>query len=219
MPSMPEDLPAPAPEMGGASSEMPAPEMGDSTPDMGEPSTDDMPSGQSDTSKRSDYMAEIQKFAGKLGQELRDQQPKMESDDIKYVLNMIISAVNLDNLEEEDIEDIAKKFERDEEFNDEEEIPSDEEEIPSEDDLSEMDSMDALETFINTPMDTEEDYEPRKFDKDYSKWDGDVEEIDLSKYADLGETETEDDIQELDLDEIKNEINRSVGETLSKYFK
>jgi hypothetical protein len=63
----------------------------------------------------------------------------------------------------------------------------------------------------------EEDYEPRKFDKDYSKWDGDVEEIDLSKYADLGETE--DDIQELDLDEIKNEINRSVGETLSKYFK
>jgi hypothetical protein len=125
---------------------------------------------------------------------------------------MIISAVNLDNLEEEDIEDIAKKFERDEEFNDEEEIPSDdtemgdEEEVPSEDDLSEIDSMNsmnALESFINTPI----------------GGDSEVEEIDLSKYADLGETETEDEIQELDLDEIKNEINRSVGETLSKYFK
>ena len=29
-------------------------------------------------SKRSDYMAEVQKFAGKLGQELRDQQDKMD---------------------------------------------------------------------------------------------------------------------------------------------
>jgi hypothetical protein len=29
----------------------------------------------------------------------------------------------------------------------------------------------------------------------------------------------EDTIEELDLDEIKNEINRTVGETLSKYFK
>ena len=65
-------------------------------------------------SKRSDYMEEIQKFAGKLGQELRDQHEKLESDDIKYVLNMIISAVNLDKLSDEDIEDIGKKFDREE---------------------------------------------------------------------------------------------------------
>ena len=51
--------------------------------------------------------------------------------------------------------------------------------------------LDALESFINTPI----------------GGDSEVEEIDLSKYADLGETETEDEIQELDLDEIKNEIN------------
>lgn len=157
--------------------------------------------------KPSDYMAEVQKFAGKLGQELRDQKEKMESDDIKYVLNMIISAVNLDQLEEEDIEDIAKKFERDEDFGNEE-VPAeepemgDEEEIPAEEptsdeDIDEESSMDALEAFINTPIE--------------------AEEIDLSSYADLGEES--DDIQELDLDEIKNEINRTVGETLSKYFK
>jgi hypothetical protein len=154
-------------------------------------------------------MAEVQKFAGKLGQELRDQKEKMESDDIKYVLNMIISAVDLDKLEEEDIEDIAKKFERDEDFGDSDEIPSeepemgDEEEIPADEEIDEDLSMDALESFINTPIGDEE---------------GDVEEIDLSKYADLDE-EDEDTIEELDLDEIKNEINRTVGETLSKYFK
>ena len=167
MPSMPEDLPAPAPEMGGASSEMPAPEMGDSTPDMGEPSTDDMPTGQSDASKRSDYMAEVQKFAGKLGQELRDQQPKMESDDIKYVLNMIISAVDLDILDEEDIEDIAKKFERDEEAMDEpgmdEPTPEDEPEMPSDDDAPETSPEDdlaerisKLEELINTKFESNE---------------------------------------------------------------
>ena len=36
-------------------------------------------------------------------------------DDIKYILNMIISAVDLDKWSDEDIEDIAKKFEREEE--------------------------------------------------------------------------------------------------------
>jgi hypothetical protein len=184
MPSMPEDLPAPAPEMGGASSEMPAPEMGDSTPDMGEPSTDDMSSGQSDTSKRSDYMAEIQKFAGKLGQELRDQQPKMESDDIKYVLNMIISAVDLDILDEEDIEDIAKKFERDEEAMDEpgmdEPMPEDDPEVPVdaeadsgvEDDLAERISK--LEELINSKFE-----EPK--------------EQDLGEYEDVNEFYFNDD--------------------------
>jgi hypothetical protein len=204
-PELPMDTEAPTPEDMSGEEPITPDEMGDEETNTG--------------NKPSDYMAEVQKFAGKLGQELRDQKEKMESDDIKYVLNMIISAVNLDSLDEEDIEDIAKKFERDEEFNDDEEMSSEEpemedgEEVPSEDELSEIGSMDALEAFINTPMDTEEDYEPRKFDKDYSKWDGDVDEIDLSKYSDI------DDIQELDLDEIKNEINRTVGETLSKYFK
>jgi hypothetical protein len=175
MPAMPEDLPAPAPEMGSGSTEMPAPEMGDSASEMGEPSTDDMSTGQSETSKRSDYMAEIQKFAGKLGQELRDQQPKMESDDIKYVLNMIISAVDLDILDEEDIEDIAKKFERDEESMGEPEMgepapdedveaPSDDETAP-EDDLAER--IAKLEELINSKFE-----EPKEQDL------GEYEDID-----------------------------------------
>ena len=70
--------------------------------------------GEDGEGKPSSYMAEIQKFAGKLGQELRDQHEKLESDDIKYVLNMIISAVDLDKLSDDDLGDIAKKFEREE---------------------------------------------------------------------------------------------------------
>jgi hypothetical protein len=164
-------------------------------------------------------MTEIQKFAGKLGQELRDQKQKMESDDIKYVLNMIISAVDLEKLEEDDLDDIAKKFEPKEEGEEDTEVPEqpemDDEEssLPPADDESSLppadeeggeeselgETMDKLESFINSPI-------------------ADYGEIDLSKYADLGD-EGKSDIQELDLDEIKKDINDSINKTLSKYFK
>lgn len=175
------DLDVPTPTDGGEDLPIPT--------DGGEETTD------SSGGKPSDYMSEVQKYAGKLGQELRDQKQKMESDDIKYVLNMIISAVDLDKLDIEDLEDIGKRFERDEDVTSDGEEPA-EEPAPEEEELGEMDTMDNLESFINTPIETDE--------------------IDLSSYADLGE---EDETQEIDLDEIKNEINKSVGETLSKYFK
>lgn len=195
--------------------------MGDEPPVSDAPMGDD-PMGEEPpmdgeaSGKRSDYMAEVQKYAGKLGQELRDQQVKMESDDIKYVLNMIISAVDLDKLDLDDLEEIGEKFERDEEGMDSmgEEPPMDDEQLPEPEDaevpseeISEVDGMDALESFINTPIQTDE--------------------IDLSKYADLDEmsdfdinemSHEMDEEKEIDLDEIKAEINRSIGETLSKYF-
>ena len=164
--------------------------------------------------KRSDYMAEAQKYAGKLGQELRDLQNKMESDDIKYILNMVISAVDLDKLDDEDIEDIAKKFEREEdEMGDEEspEEPSSDEEVPAEEpvtgdeDLGE--TMDLLNSFIDSPI-------PQHKEK--------TNELNMEDFADIESSEGhsyEDDVQELDLDEIKNDINQAISEKLSKYFK
>ena len=216
-----EESPLPAPPSDVADTtpappSVPADDFGDdSSADLGGdsmssdvPPSDEMGDTESEGgSKRSDYMAEVQKYAGKLGQELRDLHDKMESDDIKYVLNMIISAVDLDKLDLDDIEEIAKKFERDEEETDDmggEDFPS-EEPAPAEEpesDISEYDSMEALESFIDSPVDL----------GDESK-----DEVDLSKYA-VTDGDA-DDIQELDLDEIKNEINRSVGETLMKYFK
>ena len=209
-PAMPVDAPAPMP------TDVPSEPSAEETPvtsmdDMGSevPSDDTSMEPEMGTPKPSDYMAEVQKFAGKLGQELRDQKEKMESDDIKYVLNMIISAVDLNKLEIEDIEDIAKKFDRDEEdFGDEdfgdEEVPSEEPEMPagepeSDEDLGEMSIMDRLESFVNMPAVQDE-------------------EIDLSSYADLGSVQ-EEDVMEVDLEEIKREINRNIGETLGKYFK
>ena len=185
----------PPPVDGGASMETPPAEGGE----------------DEDGGKRSSYMAEAQKYAGKLGQELRDLHDRMESDDIKYILNMVISAVDLDKLSDEDIEDIATKFEREEEEGGmgseeptgEEPAPSPEE-APS--DMNEYDSMSALDEFVNTPMDTNEP--------------SDVQDIDLSKYAIKEEGDEEvDETQELDLEEMKSEINNAIGSTLSKYFK
>lgn len=200
MPEMPAEDPTsdvPSPEELPMDDEMPSEE-----PEMGD-----------EEGKRSDYMAEVQKFAGKLGQELRDQKDRMESDDIKYVLNMVISAVDLDKLDDEDIEEIGKKFDRDEEMSSDEEMPSDEmssdEEMPAEEpemgsdeELGEMDfNMDKLESFINTPFDENE-------------------EIDFEKYGQLGQINDEvEDVKEIDLDQIKSEINKSIEETLGKYFK
>jgi len=155
-----------------------------------EPSSDEM--GE----KRSDYMAEIQKYAGKLGQELRDQKDRMESDDIKYVLNMVISAVDLDKLELEDLEEIGEKFEREEEepnMGDEE--PSYEEE-PSMKDQPNAD--DEKESEFNEYDD------PLKKLESFESWN--VDEMD------------KDEIVELDLDEIKTNVNKSVSDILNKYF-
>jgi len=200
MPEPQIDLPpAPAPD---ASGETPAPSPEGEAP-MDAPTDAPPAEGGEDAGKRSSYMAEAQKYAGKLGQELRDLHDRMESDDIKYILNMIISAVDLDKLSDEDVEDIAKKFEREEESEMGSEEPTGEEPAPSaepEAEMNEYDSMGALDEFINTPMDTDE--------------------INLSKYAIKEEgNEDQDDIQELDLDEIKNEINNSINSTLHKYFK
>lgn len=99
--------------MGGE--ETPMPDMGDETPDMGDEMPDmgnEMPDmgGKEEVSFRT-----IQKLTGKLGQKLRmlDDTIGMTSEDVKYVLNSILSAVDLSKLEDEDREDILAKFEED----------------------------------------------------------------------------------------------------------
>ena len=227
----PTDAPAPAPapspidDMGGDASapSEPTPDMGGDSTDMGGTDmggTDTPDSGGEDQTKRSSYMAEIQKFAGKLGQELRDQHERLESGDIKYVLNMIISAVDLDKLSDEDIEEIGKKFDREEEGGEE---PTGEEPTPSPEETpapptggeSEMgEGMDALENFVETgaPGQTDETSLSSYMDQNETL-DGQQNE----DYEDHGHLDqpNEDEIKEIDLEEIKN----AIGETLSKYFK
>jgi hypothetical protein len=210
MPEPSMDAPAPAPvEEPVGELPPPAPEMGAETPAPGEPEMGDEQMPSSEEGKRSDYMAEIQKFAGKLGQELRDQQPKMESDDIKYVLNMIISAVDLDKLEDDDIDEIGKKFERDEEdavAEPEMDMPTDDEPVADEepapapeDDLAER--IAKLEELVNTKI-------------------GDEPEMDLGEYNfEMDEEDySEEELPQFDITPELNEINESINTTLSKYF-
>jgi hypothetical protein len=59
----------------------------------------------------------IQKLTGKLTQKIRtlDNQDGMTSEDIKYVINMVLSSLDLKSLSEEDKEDIMSKFDEDSE--------------------------------------------------------------------------------------------------------
>lgn len=201
----PEDNAAPAEDL----------PMGDESPI----STDDELSSDSEEGgKRSSYMAEVQKYSGKLGQELRDQQDRMESDDIKYVLNMIISAVDLDKLDFDDIEEIAKKFERDEEEEGEEmpadeELPADDEtpeDVAPEDDLAER--MSKLEELINSKFgEDEEESELNEYSDEYSS-----EKVPaFDSFTEEAEEEEED---EFDITPELDGINESIKTTLSKYF-
>jgi hypothetical protein len=55
----------------------------------------------------------VQKLTGKLGQKIRlmNDSMGMTSEDIKYVINSILSALDLTKLDEEDKEDVMNKFE------------------------------------------------------------------------------------------------------------
>ena len=90
--------------------------MGD---DLGmEPSGEDM-GGEDMGAESHDDLEEkvtfktIQKLTGKLTQKIRtlDNEEGMTSEDIKYVINMVLSSLDLKNISEEDKEDILGKFE------------------------------------------------------------------------------------------------------------
>jgi hypothetical protein len=116
---------APAPEaapepMGDES--MPEPPSDDMMPDdmemdepsMDEPSMDEPMGGEGDEGPVT--LKQVQKLTGKLGQKLRAyaSEQEMTSEDVKYVLNSILSAVDLNLLDETDKEDILSRFEGEE---------------------------------------------------------------------------------------------------------
>lgn len=72
------------------------------------------------------FMKPIQKLTGKLGQKLRDAGEELGSADIKYVLNSVISAVDLDTLDTEDKDDVLSRFEEDETVYGDEELGDEE---------------------------------------------------------------------------------------------
>ncbi len=110
----------------------PADDMGDdmgTTPppadDMGMPPADDMGddfSNEDDEEPQGPTgLKSIQKLTGKLSQKIRafDKEKGLDSQDIKYVLNSIISALDLESLDEDDKDDILSKFDEVDEYGEE----------------------------------------------------------------------------------------------------
>ena len=126
------------------------------------PSGDELPTAP-EGGDDSDPLKLIQKLTGKLGQRLRDAQEDMESDDIKYVINSVVSALNLDKLDSEDKEEILTQFE-DEDSYDGEESPEMGDEVPATPEAEDSElgeendlAMDALENLINTSFGDDEE--------------------------------------------------------------
>jgi len=94
-----EELPLP-PAEDGMDDEM-------DTPDMGGEDMGDEPADSEEVSFKS-----IQKLTGKLAQKLRDfaSGNEMSSKDAKYVINSVLSALDLNGLDEEDKEEIISRF-------------------------------------------------------------------------------------------------------------
>jgi hypothetical protein len=121
MPVAPSPEPAPAPAPMGddsmpelSSDDMMPDEMGMDEPTMDEPTMDE-PMGPEgvEGDEGPVTLKQVQKLTGKLGQKLRAyaSEQEMTSEDVKYVLNSILSAVDLNLLDETDKEDILSRFE------------------------------------------------------------------------------------------------------------
>ncbi len=75
---------------------------------------DDMGDEENDEEEKV-TLKSIQKLTGKLAQKIRefngDEEEEMSSKDMKYVINSILSALDIDNMDENDIESIVDKLE------------------------------------------------------------------------------------------------------------
>jgi len=102
MPPMGDEGMPPAGDMG-------MPPMGDEMGDGGMPPMGD----EGDEMGGPVGLKTIQKLTGRLSQKIRsfDKEKGLDSQDIKYVVNSIISAIDLSKLDEDDKEDILDKFE------------------------------------------------------------------------------------------------------------
>lgn len=160
--------------------------------DLGDDSSDDLDI-DSDTEQvpEENRIKKIQKLTGKLGQELRDYKNEIESKDIKYVLNSILSAIDLTKLNEDDLEDVMENFEELENFEVEGGDMSDDLDLGD-------DSLDDLDLDLG---DDEEDLS---------------EYLDILDSIDL-----DDDDEDFEVFDRLNEnkLSKTVNNILSKYYK
>lgn len=83
--------------------------------DDGTGSAPDDGTGAAPEGEEEDPVKAIQKLTGKLSQKMRDTEEKLTPEDLKYILNSIISAADVKKLNDEDRTDITNKIEDKEE--------------------------------------------------------------------------------------------------------
>ena len=134
-------------EMGG---EMDAPEGGEE--DVTFDAEMDTEVGGPDTEEKVTFKT-IQKLTGKLTQKIRtlDNEEGMTSENIKYVINMVLSSLDLGSLSEEDKEDIMSKFD---EVESEDEMSGIEGTAP-EDDITSDTEVEDIQSDMDIPVEGE----------------------------------------------------------------
>jgi hypothetical protein len=144
----------------------------------------------------------IQKLTGKLTQKIRtlDNEDGMTSEDVKYVINMVLSALDLTSLSEEDKEDIMSKFEEDEaeEFGQEDDMDGE--------DLTDDSEVEDIQADMDIPVEgyeMGEDYDDSRYSEEY---DEDYDVKNKKGYSDHGAI----------FDSIFGESK--VDKVISKYF-
>ena len=111
-PDMGGDMGAPPPDMGGDMGDPPPDmegDMGAPPPDMeGEELDDEKPK-----EKKVSEIKRIQILVGKLAQKIRsyEEESDLSNKEVKYIINSILSAIDVDVLDEDDIEQIIGKLE------------------------------------------------------------------------------------------------------------
>lgn len=200
VPAEPIELPAP---------ELPMDDMdGDDELDLGLDTELDLDvpdeepmTGDEDKEERVSFKV-IQKLTGKLTQKIRalEDQEGMSSEDIKYVINMVLSSFDLNKLDPEDMEDIMSKFE---DVEADVEIDSDMGEKP------EMDLDFDDEVSMGEPMEGmgSEDYDYTSIEE--SK----IDKV-LSKYFEVTDSEVE--LSKKLFEERKIENKKKVNQYISK---
>jgi hypothetical protein len=154
----------------------------------------------------------IQKLTGKLGQKIRmmNDAVGMSSEDIKYVINSVMSALDLNKLDDEDKDDIMAKFEEDSDYG-----MGDEE---GDFDISGEDEFD-----MDTEVDMEEPIEGDMYEEDRDMFDGRPSKV-VGVYSNIkkqrmGEM-SEEDKATSHISKVMDEIfaESKVDKVLESYF-
>ena len=217
-PTAPEMPAGPPAELPAAPPSVPAPELPPSPMDGGEdmgmedmgmedaPEVDDVEDIDIDTEEGGNEdqvtFKTIQKLTGKLTQKIRvlDSEEGMTSEDVKYVINMVLSSLDLTSLSEEDMEDIMSKFEEDEteDYGQEDDMDGE--------DMTDDSEVEDIQADMDVPVEGHEigeDYDDSRYSEDY---DEDYDSKNVKGYSNHGAI----------FDSIFGESQ--VDKVISKYF-